>query len=235
MMSDWNLPAAQAQAGAMDGEGPRGWRPYSEGLGSVICARLAQGESLTQICREADMPSRAGVLAWARRRPSFGARLAAARVEAREAVARNPYGQGRPAFCPQVARLVCERLAAGMSLRQACDLPGLPCENTVYVWVKKIPEFAKAYAWARTVQAHRRFDQVWEIAEAATPETAYAAKVKIEAARWLASRLAPTRYGNKPEAGENGEGGRPQMKVYIQKFGEDKDQAVLMDPQPGGR
>ena len=82
---------------------------------------------------------------------------------------------------------------------------------------------------------HRRFDQVWEIAEAATPQTASADRVKIAAATWQASRLAPTRYGAKPEAGENGAGGRPQVNVYIQKFGEDKDQAVLMDPQPGGR
>ena len=216
-MSDGNLPVtAGAGLRVAGAEGPRAWTRFSEGLGSVICARVAGGESLAQVCADGDMPSLAGVKTWARTRPGFGARLAQARAEA----ARNPYGRGRPAFCRHVAGLVCDRLAAGMSLRQACDLPGLPHEDTVYGWVRMIPEFAEAYGRARMVQAHRRFDQVWEIAEAATPETAYAAKVKIEAARWQASRLAPTRYGAKPVEDEGG--GRPQVNVFIQKFGEDE-------------
>ncbi len=219
-MSDGNWLAAPAGAVSSQG-GPRAWRRFSEGLGSVICARVAGGESLMQICADDDMPSRAAVKTWARTRAGFGARLA----QAREAAARNPYGRGRPAFCRHVAGLICERLASGMSLRQACDLPGMPHEDTVYGWVKKIPEFAQAYFWARTVQAHRRFDQVWEIAEAATPETAFAARVKIDAARWQASRLAPKRYGDKVEA-EGGEGGRPQVNVFIQKFGEDEAQPL---------
>ncbi|MDZ4376524.1 MAG: hypothetical protein U1C74_34505 [Phenylobacterium sp.] len=79
------------------------------------------------------------------------------------------------------------------------------------------------------MQAHRRFDQVWEIAESVTPETVAAARVKIAAAAWRAAKLAPKRYGVKVDDGEDG---RPQVNVHIQEFGEE---AVLMDPQPGGR
>ncbi|WP_156406067.1 hypothetical protein [Phenylobacterium sp. Root700] len=67
-MSDGNLPArAGLDDGAVSSEGgPRAWRRFSEGLGSVICARVAAGESLMQICADDDMPSRAAVVAWGR-------------------------------------------------------------------------------------------------------------------------------------------------------------------------
>lgn len=200
------------------GRAVRPWRAYSEGLASVICARVAGGEPLMAVCREPDMPSRAGVKGWAKARPAFRARLAQAMAAGRH----NPRGGRRALYCPHMARLICERVAAGMTVGQACDLPGLPSEDTVYNWVKRHPEFREAYGVARSVQAHRRFDQVWEIAEAATAETAFLAKVRIEAARWQAARLAPTKYGERLERAKDGEGdGRPQLNVIIRRFADD--------------
>jgi hypothetical protein len=67
---------------------------------------------------------------------------------------------------------------------------------------------------------------MWQIAQSVSPETVAAARVKIAAATWQAAKLAPKRYVAKVEDGENG---RPQANVYIQKFEEEKDQAVLID------
>ena len=214
-MSDESLPAA----GPASGTGAR--RPrhrFSLALASVICERIAAGETLLRICRDSEMPCRFSVRAWSLEHPAFGARLAQARIEGRH----YPRG-GRPTtYHPQVAGLICQRLIAGMTLDQACDLPGLPVSQTVFDWLERYPQFADAYRRARMLQAHRRFDQVWEIAEAATPETAYAARVKIEAARWQAGMLAPKRYGPKAEDGDGEGDGRPQVNVFIQKFGEDE-------------
>jgi hypothetical protein len=44
------------------------------------------------------------------------------------------------------------------------------------------------------VQAHRRFDQVREVAESVTQETVEAARVKIAAPTWHAAKLASKRY-----------------------------------------
>ncbi len=136
----------------------------------------------------------------------------------------GPRGGGGD-YCRHMAQLICERVAAGMTVGQACDLPRLPSEATVYNWVQRYPEFREAYGLARSVQAHRRFDQVWEIAEAATSETAFLAKVRIDAARWQAARPAPTRYGERLERAKGGEGeedgGRPRLNVIIRRFSDD--------------
>lgn len=191
----------------------RPWTRYAEALASVICERVARGESVMEICREPDMPSRDTVRVWRRSRPEFAARMA----EALRAGRHRPQGGRRAVWHPQVGALICERVASGMSLRQACDLPGLPCETTVYAWLDRMREFREAYLRARHWQAHRRFDQVWEIAEGATPGTAYAARVKIEAARWQAERMVPRRFGARSEGIDDREAltpdGQPRVRL----------------------
>ncbi|MDO8801710.1 hypothetical protein [Phenylobacterium sp.] len=199
--SSWNMPgdepdaadAAQAPAAARTA---RPWRRYTEVLATVICQRVAAGESLSAICRDPGMPTRDTVRIWRRDRAGFAARLTQAQFDGRHLAGR---GGG---YCPHVAGLICDRLALGMSLRQACALEGMPGETTVYGWLRRHQDFLDAYARARVLQAHRRFDQVWEIAEAADKEGAFLAKVRIDAARWQASRLAPKRYGLKAELAE---------------------------------
>lgn len=213
-MSDEGLLAAGL---ATEPRARRRRHRFSLALATVICERIAAGETLLGICRDLEMPCRFAVRAWSREHPEFGARLAQARRDGRH----NPRG-GRPTtYHPQVAGLICRRLVGGMTLDEACDLPGLPVSQTVFDWIERYPQFADAYRRARMLQAHRRFDQVWEIAQAATPGTAFAARVKIDAARWQAGKLAPKRYGPKVEDGEAGNG-RPQVNVFIQKFGEDE-------------
>jgi hypothetical protein len=62
---------------------------------------------------------------------------------------------------------------------------------------------------------------VWEEAQAATPETAFLAKVRIGALQWSAARLAPKRYGVRTEAGPGEDGGG--LTVIVRDFHEDLD------------
>lgn len=50
-----------------------GGRPsiYSEELGINICARIAEGESVRQICRDEDMPSMPAIFLWLKDKPEF--------------------------------------------------------------------------------------------------------------------------------------------------------------------
>jgi hypothetical protein len=50
----------------------RGWPAlYTPALGEEICARLAEGESLTAIARDPDMPALRNIYEWLQRRPEF--------------------------------------------------------------------------------------------------------------------------------------------------------------------
>jgi hypothetical protein len=204
----------------------RPWRAYSEAIATVICERARRGETLTSICADESLPCRATVQAWARTRPAFGARLLAA-VKA----GRGTQAGRRPVWCPHVAALICQRIALGMTTRQALDLPGMPCETTVYGWLQTVPAFREAYGRARLWQAHRRFDQVWEIAEAAEPGTAFVSRVKISAAQWQASRLAPTRYGAKSlgEDGAQADEDAENHVVRVTKFGRGPGEESYVD------
>ena len=52
---------------------------YSAAIVDELCARMAQGETLPQICRDAHMPNRQTVYAWAHTRPEFLAKFNEAR------------------------------------------------------------------------------------------------------------------------------------------------------------
>ena len=52
---------------------------YSEAVVEELCARMAGGESLPQICRDAHMPNRWTVYNWAQTKPEFLARFNEAR------------------------------------------------------------------------------------------------------------------------------------------------------------
>lgn len=52
---------------------------YTEDLATLICSRIASGESLRAICREDEMPSLSVVMAWRLAKPEFQEQYAHAR------------------------------------------------------------------------------------------------------------------------------------------------------------
>ena len=59
----------------------QGGRPttYTDEASAIICARLAEGESLRRICRDDDMPALATVFKWLKAHPAFVEQYATAR------------------------------------------------------------------------------------------------------------------------------------------------------------
>lgn len=186
---------------------PRKWRRtragvgWSAALGEAICRRVAAGELLYVICREAGMPTPQSVGRWARERAGFGAALA----EARLAGGRTAKGGGVSSYDRGLAQVICQRIAEGEALTAICQEVEMPCFSTLYAWGRKIPEFADMMRAAREAQAHWYCDTGWTLAMQATPDTAYVTDVRLKQLRWTAGCLAPRVYGVKrvePEAAQ---------------------------------
>ncbi len=69
---------------AAEGKGRRIGRPssYSPAIAAAICGRIAEGETLSAICREPGMPDRATVIRWQRDKDGFRGEYLRARAEA---------------------------------------------------------------------------------------------------------------------------------------------------------
>lgn len=82
-------PQSQAlQATSPPGDdGPKIGRPstFTEAVASLICVRIASGETLTAICQTPGLPATQTVYQWRRQFPSFAADYAAARIDQMEA------------------------------------------------------------------------------------------------------------------------------------------------------
>ena len=182
-MTDETEPAATP--------GKRGYVPFTGALGRAICERVASGETEAAICRGEGMPNRATVQRWAQTLPVFAAALARARAVG----GRRAYNGRTLEYDAAVAQEIYERICEGETVKAICRDPEMPSFSTYYRWRKLVPEFAAAMREAREIQADRFCDLGWEIAEAVTPETAYATHVKLGQLRWTAGMLAPRRYG----------------------------------------
>ncbi|MBM7406915.1 MULTISPECIES: hypothetical protein [Sphingomonas] len=105
----------------------------------------------------------------------------------------------RPGAQPQAdtQRLICERLIEGESLRAICRDASMPSKSTVARWLAADEAFQELYARARELQAEALADEILEIADKAHDrDSAAAARVKVDVRKWLASKLAPKKYGD---------------------------------------
>ena len=131
---------------------------------------------------------------------------------------------GRPtSFSEEKARIICDRLADGESLRSICRDEGMPVLQTVYGWMNSRPSFLEQYLRAREEQAETHADIIVDLSDA-TPETLPVydkegnvielkldsawvqwMRQRIEARKWVASKLRPKRYGDKVSVGGDAE------------------------------
>ncbi len=104
-------------------------------------------------------------------------------------------------FTPKTADQICERIADGESLRLVCEDETMPAKSTVMRWLNddRILEFRDQYAHAREAQADCYADQIIEIADAAAADNTAVqrARLRVDARKWKASKLAPKAYGDK--------------------------------------
>lgn len=116
---------------------------------------------------------------------------------------------GRPSdFSPELAELICSRIASGMSLVAICKADDMPHRDTVRVWLAKSDEFAAMYARAREDQADYYADEILAVAD--DPELdANDKRVRVDARKWVAAKLRPRVYGDKVDLTHQGPNGGP--------------------------
>jgi hypothetical protein len=71
----------------------------------------------------------------------------------------------------------------------------MPSARTIFNWRKARPEFEEELRVAREAQAERMSDLGWQMALAATPQTAYLTRVQLGQLRWSCAILGPRTHG----------------------------------------
>lgn len=132
----------------------------------------------------------------------------------------------RPKTTPtreEIFTQVCELIAEGKSLRTIEAIPGMPTSRTVLRWLadEDADGLRRQYARAREAQADYMAEEILAIADDGRNDT-YSdeegrvvvdhdviarSRLRVDARKWLASKLAPKKYGDKLLAEHTGANG----------------------------
>lgn len=86
----------------------------------------------------------------------------------------------------------------------------LPAVSTIMLWLKEDEKFSEQYAYAKGLQADLLIDEMLEIADESSNDTLLTefgekenkewvnrSRLRVDTRKWLASKLAPKKYGDK--------------------------------------
>ncbi len=105
-------------------------------------------------------------------------------------------GLARPSLNdPAIVEALCNRLAGGESIADACRLKSMPSEVEVYRHMARDEIFESRIARAREAQQDFEADNCVKMADNATAEDWQVVRLRIWARQWRASKLAPRKYG----------------------------------------
>ena len=124
---------------------------------------------------------------------------------------------GRPSdYSKELAIKICEKLADGWPLTQIVKMDGMPCLATIYLWFTQPEkkEFLDMYVRAREDQADTLADEIISIADDSEndnmiikkdgketvvedKEWVNRSKLRVDARKWVASKLKPRKYADK--------------------------------------
>lgn len=105
-------------------------------------------------------------------------------------------------FKQEIADAICELIADGKSLRSICRQDEMPTTSTVCKWLSLVPSFAEQYTRAREMQADALADEITDIADQVTGDP-QRDRLRVEARKWVASKLKPRKYGDKQLVGSD--------------------------------
>ena len=147
----------------------------------------------------------------------------------------EPSANGRPSsYSEEIADRICDGLADARSLRSICLEEGMPHQSTVFRWLadERYASFRDRYARAREAQADALFDEMLDIADDGSNdwielkrddgstdtvldhEHVQRSKLRIEARKWMASKLRPKVYGDKLDLSSSDGTMTPQAPIY---------------------
>ena len=100
-------------------------------------------------------------------------------------------------YSNNMAEIILALLMEGKSLVQITRIEGMPKYRTVCGWLARHDSFAHKYALARQVQADYLAEEILDIADTPCiePHDVNWARNRIDARKWLASKIFPKKYG----------------------------------------
>lgn len=144
---------------------------------------------------------------------------------------------GRPTkYTKELADSLCSELSQGKSLRKVCESDEYPSAVTIFSWLRTNDEFLKQYEMAKQESADSLVDEILDIADndasepllvngepvmengkPVTIKTAVGvqhARLKVDARKWVASKLKPKKYGDKVELSNDPDNPIPPQLIF---------------------
>lgn len=141
-------------------------------------------------------------------------------------------GAGRPTtYTPEIAAEICAHIIDNKRLREIAQMEGMPAVSTIMLWLAKHEEFSEQYAIAKREQAELYTDEIISISdetsvivkekdgftEVVLDSTAVARnRLRIDARKWVASKLLPKKYGDKVDVNHGGQIENP-LQLLVQQ------------------
>jgi hypothetical protein len=114
---------------------------------------------------------------------------------------------------------VCSEIEKGRALRNVLKDENMPSTSTFYQWLDNNEDKAKQYARATEIRAEIIFDDILNIAddnvndtytnddgvELTNHDVIQRARLKIDARKWVLSKLNPKKFGDKTDITSGGE------------------------------
>lgn len=124
---------------------------------------------------------------------------------------------GRPSkYSAELAAELCDHIRKGLTLREVARQPRMPSVDTICCWIAEKPDFSEQYTRAKLAQMERMGDELLEIADdgsndwmerknedgevtgvVADHEHINRSRLRVDTRKWLLSKLAPKKYGDR--------------------------------------
>ena len=145
---------------------------------------------------------------------------------------------GRPTdYSDELANSICEKLMAGVSLREICRADDMPNRSSVHKWLSENTVFSDQYVRACDIRADGMFDEMFDIAddsandwmkrkdgeEVLNGEHVQRSKIRIDTRKWALARMQPKKYGDRLDLNHGGQDGNPVTTKLVVEF---------IDPKP---
>lgn len=136
----------------------------------------------------------------------------------------------------EIAQEILGKISEGRSLREICRQDGFPSVAAIFEWLHTTPEFAEQYARARSEQADALADEILAISDEKPapiqtedgpvfdPGFHQQQRLRVDARKWVASKLKPKKYGEKLAAELTGTDGGPIQHQAVERR--------IVDPTP---
>lgn len=138
-------------------------------------------------------------------------------------------------YTDEMAEIICMRLAEGDSLRKICSDEDMPSKTSVFRWLAKNSSFRDQYAQAKEMGCQVWAEEIIDIADDGSNdwmeqldkdgevagyrlngEHVQRSKLRVDSRKWLLSKLAPKKYGDRMAVDQKTElAGRVEHDHYV--------------------